>query len=232
MVSGILGVFSALFLFARKAVKNEPMKNRIENMADNLNGYLALFKDNRPSLMTMALGRFLQKIAVYSLVLAGICMVTLPNEAHATLSSFFSAIFVTCMTLYLAIQWNQNHRATIKNSYKDVALILLLLAPGMVYIFDLVFKTGFSNIIFEKFGYTLGINGLWSIQFFWAVFTILLMYIGFWVISVPVFLFLYSIIFVFSLLIKTSYKHVDTNIADGLSAVLVVMITVMKLLGW
>jgi hypothetical protein len=232
MISGILAIFSAIYLFAKNAVKNDPLKQRIDTRLDDINSYLVLFKDSKPSLMTTALSSFSLSFAGYSIILTGLCIVILPKQTHSIIVPFVSAMFVTCLTLHMTIQWNQNHRATIKKIYKNPTIIFFLLAPGLVFLLDILLKSSFYTIVFEKFGHGLGINGFWRTQLFWSFFAILFMYVGFWVISVPIYFLLYSTIFIFSLMIKTLHKHININIADVLFAVLAVVIVVLRVLNW
>ncbi len=69
---------------------------------------------------------------------------------------------------------------------------------------------------------------IYYFQLIWIVFIILLFYVGGFVIAIPCYLILYSLIYISAVFIRIIEKYIDQHILDALIGIITLIIIIIK----
>jgi hypothetical protein len=106
----------------------------------------------------------------------------------------------------------------------------LIFAPSLVYLGDILFKVNYYNPIFHELIHIIGVSNFLLVQLVWATSSFVIIYIVFWIVSIPVFLSLYFIVLTFAIFIKYLNKYVNGNILEALIGVLLLFVTCFEMM--
>lgn len=229
----LLGVFVAIYVFATRWVKNEPLKSKIDSSVNNVNGYLLLLVNNNSSYSYDILARMSylsSNIITTILVISALLIFILPLKILSFILPFLSGIFVVSWLLNLSIEWKHNHKKTVIDFFfKNIGMLSVLLAPIVIFCFSYFTQ----DVLFEDFIETVFpfyFNNIWLTQLLWFLIIFISMYLCFWIISYPIYMLLRVLIATFSFIIKIFNKYINTNILDGLVGFAVLCIAISKML--
>ena len=221
----ILGIYS----FARKVVKNEPLKGQINSLLDTTNNKLSLFKNEKPKLLLEKLSNISKKGFLYSLIL-GALILLFPENIEIQLIKLLAPIFILNVILHSSISWIQNHNKTFKEFFFNFQMIGLLFSPLLFYFFDIYSQTDMKiSSIFDPFKNVIENIGLVYFQIIWLVTIIMFLYIGAIIIALPIYLILYTLIIITAYFIKTIEKYINNHILDGIVGITIILLSFYKI---
>lgn len=225
MILTILGIFIGLYTFARKVIKNEEPKKTIDKILDKTNKKLSIYKDNKPYEILNLVYKYSIKVIAYTLIFITISYI-LPEKIYSKLILFLSPIFVIAIILSFSIKWIQNHKKALKEYFLNFQMICILFAPIILHFLNNYLNFEFKENLF-LFENIININ-IYYFQLIWIVFIILLFYVGGFVIAIPCYLILYSLIYISAVIIRIIEKYIDQHILDALIGIITLIIIIIK----
>lgn len=227
MILTILGIIIALYTFARKVIKNEEIKNQIDQVLDKTNKNLSIYKNNKPYKILNLIYKFSIKLIAYTLIFITISYF-FPEKIYSKLILFLSPIFVIAIILSFSIKWIQNHKKALKEYFFNFQMISILFAPIILHFLSNYLNFDFKETIYPFQNIIDKIN-VYYFQLIWIVFVIISFYIGGFVIAIPCYLILYSLIYLSAIIIKIIEKYIDQHILDALIGILTLLIVIIKI---
>lgn len=217
-----INVFVVLYLFARNTIKKEPYKNRLENIFGIINQYLKIYGtsrlyDNLHILLTIT-----KKCMPYLFITIFIWSF-LPQNIQNSLFLIFYPIFVIVLLLNFSIKWILFHKKTLKEICFNFPVLTLLFAPSIFYLFDKIFNISSLHTVTSFFDL-----GILKIQVIWLLIIIFVFYVGGFLIAIPIYCFIYSLIYLTMFLIKNIHKFLNENILDAIVGIIWIVISIMK----
>lgn len=175
MIISIIGFIFGLYVFARKSIKNEPLKGYTDKVFNNINNWLNTYKDKKALLVFDSLYKLSEKGLIISLGLMFI-FILLPQRFSHTLILFFLPIFLLSLFLYFSISWIQEHNKTFKEYFLNFHMLLFLFSPSILYFLCKNADVGISSpvslqLLYEHYN-------IFYIQFFWILLVFGITYIG------------------------------------------------------
>lgn len=226
----IIGIFLAIYAFARKVVKNEPLKSQLESIFNSTNNKLSLFKNQKPKLLFDRLLKLSTKGILYSFIFFAIILL-LPEKPESYLTKIIAPILIISMLLNLSISWILYHKKTIKEFFLNFQMLGLLFFPLIVHFIGIYYINPTIDIkeIFAPFQSIINEIGIFYFQLIWIVIIGTFLYIGTMLIALPIYIILYTLIIIISLLIKFLEKYIDSHILDGIIGTAILIIALIKL---
>jgi len=223
MMLSILGFLLGIYAFARKVVKNEPLKSSLDSLFDNTNRKLSLYKNKKPWLLLENLLKLSERGTLYSFI-ACLIVFTFPKTIENVLFSLIAPIFLLCLVLNISISWVQKHNKTFKEFFFNFPMIGVLFSPLILYFFNLHFEFGINlSQIFYPFHSVISNVGIVYFQIIWLIGLILILYFGALIIAFPIYLVLYTLIIITGYFIRMIEKF-NSHILDGIAGVFTVVI--------
>jgi len=226
----ILGVIIAIYVFARKAVINEPFKGQIDLALANVNNYLSTIKSVKPSFILNSLSKLAMKIVIYSLFLFILILTVFPKNIALKISTLVSVVFVFSMLLNFSVDWNQKHKKSVKELFFNIQSIILILAPTLICLFDFLVGTNYYDFFFKDLFSIIKTESILVVQLIWLLFFSIFIYLGFWIVAIPIYFTLYVLILLFTLTIRLIEKYIDIHILDAIIAILTLFCVFLKAL--
>lgn len=226
----IVGFLIGIYWFARKTVKNEPLKSQLDNVFDKTNKKLSLYKNQKPKLLLDILLKISNKGIFYSLILLALSLL-FPENIERILILLFSPIILLSMLLSFSISWIQHHKKTLKEYFLNFQMLGLLFSPLIFYYIGKypINPTIDINDIFKPFGFLISKIGIFKFQLIWLFLVAILLYVGALIIASPIYITLYTLIITTAYCIKIIEKHIDKHILDVIVTIIALIITFMKI---
>ena len=224
-----IGFLIGIYLFARKVVKNEPLKGQIDSIIDTTNKTLSFYKDKKPRQLFDSLLKLSNKGILYSFILCFFILL-LPDKLKSYLLMLIAPILILCAILSLSISWISKHNKTFKELFLNFQMIVILFSPIIFHFLDLYLKKdGLFSSVFYPFHYAIENFGLIYFQIFWIVGVVSTSYLGMMLIALPTYFTIYSLIFISAYIIRIVEKHIDGHIIDGIVGLIGVILLFLKL---
>ncbi len=215
----LIGITVTIYLYARKAVKNEPLKGNIESFLSSVNVRLSLYKNQKPKLLLNSLLELSRKVMLYSLI-SYVIIRLFPDRIQNYFVNLVAPILVISILLQVSISWIHYHNKTLKEFFLSYPVIFLLFTPLIVFFMGEYFGDINFDItnVFYPFKSLIDKIGIFYFQLIWFVVLSISFYLGTMIIAFPIYLMLYTLIVLTSLLIKFLEKYIDIHILDGIVA--------------
>lgn len=229
MILTIIGFLIGLYAFARKVVKNEPLKGQIDSIIDTANKILSLYKDKKTQHLLDNLLKLSNNGFLYSLILC-FFILQLPERFTGYLLMLIAPFLVLCSVLSLSISWINKHNKTFKEIFLNIQMIGLLFLPTIIHLLNSYLQTnGLFSSVFYPFHYIIANWGLIYFQVFWLIGVFLIFYLGMMVIALPTYFIIYTLIFISAYIIRILEKYIDGHIMDGIVGLISVIVLFLKL---
>ena len=226
----IIGIFLVIYAFARKVVKNEPLKSQLESIFNSTNNKLSLFKNQKPKLLFNRLLKLSTKGILFSFIFFAIILL-LPEKPESYLTKLIVPVAMISMLLNLSISWILYHKKTIKKFFLNFQMLGLLFSPLIVHFVGIYFVNPSIDIneIFASFQPIINEIGIFYFQLIWIAVVGISLYIGAMLIALPIYIILYTLIIITSLLIKFLEKYIDNHILDGIVGIVALIVALIKI---
>jgi hypothetical protein len=230
-MSIVIVIITAFYSFARKHIKNEPLRGQIDLALNNFNTYLSVLKDTEPSKILDKLSKFAFKVAMYSIIAFILASIIIPKHFKDNITVSISVLFGLSLLINISIDWHKKHKESVKKLFFNLQTILFLLLPSLVFWIDDLIKTNYFHNLFTMLFVVIKTDNILLIQVIWTVTFALLFYVGFWIVSVPIYFTLIVLIYSFSFLIRIIERYIDVHILDALVAILFLISIFTKLVN-
>ncbi|MBA6156697.1 hypothetical protein H3Z83_09245 [Tenacibaculum sp. S7007] len=230
MMLSIIGFFVGLYVYARRVVKNDIIKRKIDRVINGTNKALRLYKETKPKTTLKTLNKLSIKGILFSLILSTISLI-FTFEIKNELLKFITPIFILSALLAFSISWIQKHKETRKNLFLNINMLSLLFAPSIVYYIGgyIPILNIDINRIFKPLNYLMEDVGVFNFQLIWILMLLVVFYIGAFVVAIPIYTVIYMLILVTALFIKLIEKYIDNNILDAIFGTLTLGILLYKI---
>lgn len=230
MILLIVGFIVGLYVFARKVVKNEPLKGQLDTIFNKTNRNLSFYKEQKPRLLLGVLLKISNKGILYSLILTFISLL-FPENIEKKLIMLFGPIVILSMLLSSSISWFQHHNKTLKEYFLNLQMLGLLFSPLIFYYIGKYPINPAIDIteIFKPFNFLIDKYGIFTFQIIWILVMSTTLYFGALIIAFPIYIILYTLILTTAVIIRAIEKHIDEHIIDGIIGITVVVIAFIKI---
>ncbi|GGG36313.1 hypothetical protein GCM10011344_41480 [Dokdonia pacifica] len=225
--SSILGAILALYALARKAIKNEPLKSKIQATLEQTNSFLRKAIDIQPTLIMLSIGKYVGQLALGSFVLI-ILTSFLPEIYAEKILDFFTSTLVICIYLCLAIYWKHNHIYALDEFFKNWYIRFLIILPLVVFIIDSIFNLTIFELESKYYIFSNRIILYIIFHISWILTLFLFYYILFWLITIVFYYPILLLLFFISYGIRGVNKYMDTHILDGIVALITIVLAYLK----
>jgi hypothetical protein len=230
MILLITGFIVALYSFARKVMKNEPLKRQLDTIFNKTNRNLSFYKEQKTRLLLDGLLKISNKGILYSLILIFISLLFSENIENK-LILIFGPILIISMLLSSSISWFQHHNKTLKEYFLNIQMLGLLFSPLIFYYIgkDTINPDIDITEIFKPFNFLINKFGIFTFQIIWILVMSITLYFGALIIAFPIYIILYTLILTTVVIIRTIEKYIDEHIIDGMVGITVVVIAFIKI---
>ncbi|PRD48525.1 hypothetical protein [Sphingobacterium haloxyli] len=226
MIIEILGVIFGFYGFTRKVLKNDPIRTHFDNFYVKINEILAKYKKRSISESTDGLLKVGTRFLVY--ITIAICLTLIfPKKIAEVFGIFLYPIFITLMGLVFSLKWIHQHGKSVKDNFLNLPFLSIVFLPLILHFLEIqgVIK---SSPIEEMFIFKILPMSILYLQILWAVGIITMFYIGGFIIAVPMYLMIYSILFISSRIIVVFEKYINVHILDGIVGTGALLIVIAK----
>lgn len=228
----IIGVIIAIYVFARRAIKNDPLKGQIETALNSVNNYLSLIKRESPYLILDSLSKLALRILILSIIaFILVSAIPLPKEIIFSIKTLVSVIFIFSLLLNVTIEWNRRHKKSVKEVFLNMYSIFLISVPSFLYLLDFLINSNFYNHVFHDLFLIIKTESILVIQLIWAFCLTAIIYAGYWIITFPIYFLLNIMVVTASYTISIIEKYIDIHILDAIIAMLVLIFTIYKVMN-
>ncbi|TPN85803.1 hypothetical protein [Aquimarina algicola] len=194
MILIILAALCGLYFYVVTMVDKQPYKDNIEKMYNYTDIKIWEFV-KQPTL------RSTPNLKKYCLIVAVCCLISwysiqlFPENLSNYLFDFIANLFGLSVLIVISVEWVQFHKRSFLAHLKNPVMLALLLFPTICYLLRFLLN---ENNLYESImnGLHPMINNysLFWVQLFWILIISLLIYIGFWIIALPVYFFIFLLI--------------------------------------
>lgn len=224
MLTSILSVVLACYIFTRGVIKNELFKSKIDNLYLKINKSLSEYKEHTMSELQDSLMKITSRYLVYIFIVIGLISF-IPIDWSYSIKLFLYTLFFLNFGLAFSIKWIRNHRKFVKEHFFNISFLGLVFLPLILYYLGGNIYANFVNQIpfFKILPYAL----LW-IQLSWSVIIVTIWYIGCFIIAIPLYLAICSIIYITVNLLKITEKYIDKQILDAIAGIMTVVLLCLE----
>ena len=202
----------------------------MESIFNSTNNKLSLFKNQKPKLLFNRLLKLSTKGILFSFIFFAIILL-LPEKPESYLTKLIVPVAMISMLLNLSISWILYHKKTIKEFFLNFQMLGLLFSPLILHFVGIYFVNPSIDIneIFAPFQPIINEIGIFYFQLIWIAVVGISLYIGAMLIALPIYIILYTLIIITSLLIKFLEKYIDNHTLDGIVGIVALIISLIKL---
>lgn len=227
MTIEILGAIFGFYGFTRKIIKNDPIKTHFDNFYTKINEILATYKKRSISESADGLLRVGIRYLVY--ITIAICLTHIfPKKVAEVFGLFLYPIFIALMGLVFSLKWIHQHGKSVKDTFLNLPFLSIVFLPLILHFLD---TQGFvnSSLIESIPIYKILTTNIFYIQMLWAISIIAIFYIGSFIIAIPIYLMIYSILYISTRIIIVFEKYINIHILDGIMGTGAVLIAIAKI---
>ncbi|MGO2355241.1 MAG: hypothetical protein ACTH58_10955 [Marinomonas foliarum] len=226
----IVAIYGATKLIAAK----DPAKSFFDLIDFKINGFLFSLKNQPVKQVLLKASKTLFWVNVLLFLiffLAAIFFKPLPKEFVLN----WSLIFISTLLINVSIPWNLDHSSVIKKYVLNSPLLLIPATPILSLGLELFYKIDFLSVFLSippiQELYELLEGNRWylavSLSLIFFVVYIVIPYVQFWIILLPVFYIFLGLTYSMQLLLGIIHKHLNENLLAVIMGILVIILAGM-----
>jgi hypothetical protein len=226
----IVAVYGATKLIAAK----DPAKSFFDLIDFKINGFLFSLKNQPVKLVLLKASKTLFWVNVILFIiffLASIFFKPLPKEFVLN----WSLIFISTLLVNVSIPWNLDHSNVIKKYVLNSPLLLIPATPILLLCLEFFYQIDFLSIFLtippiQELYDIVGENRWYfavSLSLIFFVVYIIVPYVQFWIILLPIFYIFLGLTYSMQLLLGVIHKHLNENLLAVIMGILVIILAGM-----